>query len=65
MYYKLLILFMCFGLLFNVAHAGEKYTITGDVSFQYDGDIYVYVQEQNGLNSKDRVMNYHNHSASL
>ena len=41
MYYKLLILFMCFGLLFNVAHAGEKYTITGDVSFQYDGDIYI------------------------
>ena len=41
MYYKLLILFMCFGLLFNVAHAEEKYTITGDVSFQYDGNIYI------------------------
>ena len=41
MYYKLLILFICFGLLFNVAHAGEKYTITGDVSFQYDGNIYI------------------------
>ena len=41
MYYKLLLLFMCFGLFLNVAHAGEKYTITGDVSFQYDGDIYI------------------------
>ncbi len=41
MYYKSLLLFICFGLLFNVAHAEEKYTITGDVSFQYDGDIYI------------------------
>jgi uncharacterized protein (DUF2141 family) len=41
MYYKLLILFMCFGLLFNVAHAGENFTISGDVGFQYDGDIYI------------------------
>ncbi len=41
MYYKLLILVIYFGLHFNVAHAGGKHTITGDVSFQYDGDIYV------------------------
>ena len=43
MYYKLLLLFMSFGLFFNVANAEEKYTITGNVSFQYDGDIYIRI----------------------
>jgi len=43
MYYKLLLMFMSFGLFFNVAHAEEKYTITGNVSFQYDGDIYIRI----------------------
>jgi len=43
MYYKLLMMVMCFGLFFNAAHAEEKYTITGEVSFQYDGDIYIRI----------------------
>ena len=43
MYYKLLLLVMSLGLFFNVAHAEEKYTITGNVSFQYYGDIYIRV----------------------
>ena len=43
MYYKLLIMVICFGLFFNVAHAEETYTITGDISFHYDGDIYIRI----------------------
>ena len=33
----LAILFM----VFAFAYAGEKYTISGEVTFQYDGDIYI------------------------
>lgn len=43
MYYKLLIMIICFGSFFNVAHAEETYTITGEISFKYDGDIYVRI----------------------
>jgi hypothetical protein len=28
-------------LIFNITYAEERYTITGDISFRYDGDIYV------------------------
>lgn len=43
MYYKFLIMVICFGLFFNVAHAEETYTITGEISFKYDGDIYIRI----------------------
>ena len=28
-------------LIFNTAHTEEKYTITGNISIRYDGDIYI------------------------
>lgn len=43
MHYKLLMMVICFGLFFNVAHAEEAYTITGEISFKYDGDIYIRI----------------------
>jgi len=38
---KLVPLFISLGLVFSGAYAGENYTISGDVTFRYDGDIYV------------------------
>jgi uncharacterized protein (DUF2141 family) len=43
MYYKFLIMVICFSLFFNVAQAEETYTITGEISFKYDGDIYIRI----------------------
>ena len=48
MFKKLVPLFISLGLLFSVAYAVENYTISGDVTFQYDGDIYIclYTKEE-------------------
>ena len=45
-------------LLASVTYAGENYTISGEVSFQYDGDIYIclYTQEE--------FLDYKKHSLS-
>jgi len=43
MYYKLLMVVICFGLFVNVAHAEETYTITGEISFKYDGGLYIRI----------------------
>ena len=36
-----MVLFFCLGLVFSGAYAGENYTISGNVTFQNDGDIYI------------------------
>jgi hypothetical protein len=41
MFKKLVPLFISLGLLFNVAYAEENFTISGQVTFQYDADIYI------------------------
>ncbi|MFC1823950.1 hypothetical protein ACFL9T_14665 [Thermodesulfobacteriota bacterium] len=41
MFKKLIPFFISLGLLFSVVYAEDSYTISGDVTFQYDGDIYV------------------------
>ncbi len=33
----------------SAAYAGENYTISGDVTFQYDGDIYIYLFTKEGF----------------
>jgi uncharacterized protein (DUF2141 family) len=41
MFKRLITLFINLFLLSSFAYAEENYTISGDVTFQYDGDIYV------------------------
>ena len=41
MFKRLIPLFTSLCLLLSVAYAGENYTLSGDVTFQYDGDIYM------------------------
>ncbi len=38
--------FIGLGLLFSVAYAEENYTISGEVTFQYDGDIYICLYDK-------------------
>ena len=45
---KLVPLFIGLGLIFSGAYAGENYTISGDVTFQYDGDIYICLLNMEG-----------------
>ena len=45
-------------LLASVTYAGENYTISGEVSFQYDGDIYIC------LFTKDEFRDYPKHKLS-
>ena len=40
--------FIGLGLLFSIAYAGENYTISGEVTFQYDGDIYICLLNMEG-----------------
>ncbi len=46
----------CF--LLSVAYAGGGYVLSGEVSFQYDGDIYIC------LFTKDELMDYPKHKLS-
>ena len=43
MFKRLVPLFISLCLLLGVAYAGENYTLSGDVTFQHDGDIYICV----------------------
>jgi uncharacterized protein (DUF2141 family) len=45
---KLVPLFLCLVLAFSAADAGENYTISGDVTFQNDGDIYICLYTKEG-----------------
>jgi uncharacterized protein (DUF2141 family) len=45
---KLVPLFIGLGLAFSSAYAGENCTISGEVTFQYDGDIYVCLYDKEG-----------------
>ena len=45
---KVVPLFIGLGLAFSGAYAGENYTISGDVTFQYDGDIYICLYTKEG-----------------
>lgn len=45
---KLVHSFIGLSLLISVAYAGENYTISGDVTFQYDGDIYICLNDKEG-----------------
>jgi uncharacterized protein (DUF2141 family) len=45
---KLVPLFVGLGLFYNTAYAGENYTITGEVTFQNDGDIYICLYTKEG-----------------
>jgi len=38
---KLVFLFISFGMLLGVAYAGDRYTLSGDVTFQDEGNIYI------------------------
>jgi hypothetical protein len=48
MFKKLLPLFIGLSLLFSIALAGENYTVSGDVTFSEDGDIYICLLTQEG-----------------
>jgi uncharacterized protein (DUF2141 family) len=48
MFKKLVLLFVSFGLLLSVAYAGGSYTLSGNVTFQYEGDIYVCLYTKEG-----------------
>ena len=41
MFKKLCLYLLGLGLFFSGAHAVENYTISGNVTFRYDGDIYI------------------------
>ena len=45
---KMSALFLSFLLIGVIAHAEEKFSLSGEVSFQYDGDIYIclYTQDE-------------------
>jgi uncharacterized protein (DUF2141 family) len=45
---KLLLLFVGFALLFSVALAEENYTLSGEVTFRKDGDIYICLLNMEG-----------------
>ena len=45
---KYLPIFFCIGLFFNTAYAGENYTITGEVTFHNDGDIFICLYTKDG-----------------
>jgi hypothetical protein len=46
---KLLPLFFGIGLLYSVAFAEENYTLSGDVTFREDGDIYICLLTKEGF----------------
>jgi uncharacterized protein (DUF2141 family) len=43
---KMSALFLSFWLIGGIAHAEEKFSLSGEVSFQYDGDIYICLSTQ-------------------
>jgi len=49
MFKRLIPLFTSLCLLLSVAYAGENYTLSGDVTFQYDGDIYICLYTKEGF----------------
>jgi uncharacterized protein (DUF2141 family) len=49
MFKKLVPLFIGLGLLFSVASAEENYTVSGDVTFSEDGNIYICVLTKEGF----------------
>ena len=48
MFRKLATLFVGFALLFSVALAEENYTLSGEVTFRKDGDIYICLLNMEG-----------------
>ena len=48
MFKKLVPLFIGLCLLFSVAFAEENYTLSGEVTFSYDGDIYICLLNMEG-----------------
>jgi uncharacterized protein (DUF2141 family) len=45
---KFVLLFISLGFVFSGAYAGENHTISGDVTFQHDGDIYICLYTNEG-----------------
>ena len=45
----MVLLIISFGLLSSIGYAGGTCTLCGEVSFQYDGDIYVCLHTKEGL----------------
>ena len=45
---KLVFLFIGFGLVFGGASAEETYTISGEVNFKYDADLYICLYTKEG-----------------
>lgn len=41
MFKKMSVLFISFWLIGGIVHAEEKFSLSGEVSFQYDADIYI------------------------
>jgi hypothetical protein len=48
------IFFIIFYFFSGVAYAGENYTISGDVIFQYDGDLYICLYTIEGWSNFQR-----------
>ena len=46
---KILALFFAIGLLYSFAFAEENYTLSGDVTFSEDGDIYICLLTKEGF----------------
>ena len=53
---KMSALFLSIWLIGGIAHAEEKFSLSGEVSFQYDGDIYICLYTQ------DEFLDYQKHS---
>ena len=49
MFKKLMLFIMSFGMLSSFAYAGESWSLSGQVSFQYEGDIYVCLLTKEGF----------------
>jgi hypothetical protein len=49
MFKKLLPLFLGLSLLFSIALAEENYTLSGEVTFQNDGDLYICLLTKEGF----------------
>ena len=52
---KLIRIMAAMTLLVSVAYAGENYTISGEITFQYDADIYVGLHTAETFKNMDKI----------
>ena len=52
---KLIRIMAAMTLLVSVAYAGENYIISGEITFQYDADIYVGLYTAETFKNMDKI----------